>query len=304
MRLFSINRNRSLSIVKEIEISKEKEMQEITERNLPLIFGLDFVCSEFSVDIFRLDTLAFDPESRSFVIIEYKKTENRSVIDQGYAYLGKMLDRKADFVLQYNLVNKKNLQISDIDWAQSRVYFVSTAFNSYQLGSLIFNDLPISLWEIKFYSDNHISYRRIDYGRSGTSIKKLSPIDTKISKVTKEIVVYTEEDHLKKANEDVTSLYETLRDEIIAKWNLNIEPKKLYIAFKRITNIVDIEIQKSKLKLTINIMKGHLVDNLGLAEDVSGKGKWGNGDYQITMRDGSSISYILSLIEQSVKLHS
>ena len=304
MRLFKVNSNRSLSLVKETEISKEKVMQEITERNLQLVFGLDFVCTEFSVDSFRLDTLAFDPESKSFVIIEYKKTENRSVIDQGYAYLGKMLDRKADFVLQYNLVNQKNLQISDIDWAQSRVYFVSTAFNSYQLGSLIFNDLPISLWEIKFYSDNHMSYRRIDYGRSGTSIKKLSPIDTKLGKVTKEIVVYTEEDHLNKANEDIASLYETLRDEIVAKWKLSVEPKKLYIAFKRNTNIVDIEIQRSKIKITINMPKGQLIDNLGLAEDVSGKGKWGNGDYQIVVRDDTRISYILSLIEQSVKLHS
>ena len=99
MRLFKVNSNRSLSLVKETEISKEKVMQEITERNLQLVFGLDFVCTEFSVDSFRLDTLAFDPESKSFVIIEYKKTENRSVIDQGYAYLGKMLDRKADFAL-------------------------------------------------------------------------------------------------------------------------------------------------------------------------------------------------------------
>ena len=67
---------------------------------------------------------------------------------------------------------------------------------------------------------------------------------------------------------------------------------------------MDIEIQRSKIKITINMPKGQLIDNLGLAEDVSGKGKWGNGDYQIVVRDDTRISYILSLIEQSVKLHS
>ncbi|MDD2230080.1 MAG: DUF5655 domain-containing protein [Candidatus Cloacimonetes bacterium] len=304
MRLFKLNQNNILSQVIETKIAKEKTLQTITEKNLGLIFGLELVCSEFAVGNYRLDSLAFDHETKSFVIIEYKRCENRSVIDQGYAYLGKMLDRKADFVLQYNNLKHKSYQINDIDWAQSRIYFVSTAFNNYQIGSLIFNDLPISLWEIRFYHDNHISYRRIDYGRSGTSIKKLSPIDTKISKLTKEIVVYTEADHLNKANEDIASLYETLRDEIIGKWNLNIEPKKLYVAFKRNTNIVDIEIQRSKLKLTLNVTKGQLIDNLGLSEDVSGKGKWGNGDYQIAMRDETNISYILSLIEQSIKLHS
>ncbi|MDP3114562.1 MAG: DUF5655 domain-containing protein [Candidatus Cloacimonadaceae bacterium] len=303
MRLFRLTSNKSLAPVKEVKITKEKTMQEITEKNLNLIFGLEFVCSEFSVDNYRLDTLAFDSEAKSFVIIEYKRSENRSVIDQGYAYLGKMLDRKADFVLQYNHEKNKNLQIKDIDWGQSRIYFVSTSFNNYQLGSLIFNDLPISLWEVKMYQDNHISYRRIDYGSSGASIKKLTPIDTKIGKVAKDIVVYTEADHLNKANEDVKSLYELLKEGIMSRWNLTIDPKKLYIAFKGTTNIVDIEVQKSKLKLTLNVLKGKLMDSLSLAEDVSGKGKWGNGDYQIIMRDDVSLSYILSLIEQSVKLH-
>nr|MDK2851231.1 hypothetical protein [Candidatus Cloacimonadota bacterium] len=121
------------------------------------------------------------------------------------------------------------------------------------------------------------------------ALKKLSSINTKLGKVTKEIVVYTEEDHLKKANEDIASLYETLRDEIVAKWKLSVEPQKLYIAFKRNTNIVDIEIQKSKIKITINVPKGQLIDNLGLAEDVSGKGKWGNGDYQIVLIDNASV---------------
>lgn len=126
------------------------------------------------------------------------------------------------------------------------------------------------------------------------ALKKLSSINTKLGKVTKEIVVYTEEDHLKKANEDIASLYETLRDEIVAKWKLSVEPKKLYIAFKRNTNIVDIEIQKSKIKITINVPKGQLIDNLGLAEDVSGKGKWGNGDYQIVLIDNASVKSSLT----------
>jgi hypothetical protein len=35
----------------------------------------------------RIDTLAFDDESKGFVIIEYKKDRNFSVVDQGMAYL-------------------------------------------------------------------------------------------------------------------------------------------------------------------------------------------------------------------------
>ncbi|HHV36400.1 MAG TPA: hypothetical protein GXX77_00970 [Candidatus Cloacimonetes bacterium] len=303
MRLFKCNKSEALSEIKEVKIAKEKKLQSITEKNLPLIFGLEFVCSEFTVGNYRIDTLAFDPETNSFVIIEYKRSENRSVIDQGYAYLGRMLDRKADFVLKFSNVKNKSYEINDIDWAQSKIYFVSTAFNKYQLDSLIFNDLPISLWEVKTYHDEHISYRRIEYGSSGASIKKIAPTDA-IGKVAKELEVYTEADHIQRANDDIRALYETVRYNILARWNLTLVPRKLYLAFKSATNVVDIEIQKTQLKLTLNVPKGKLIDKLNIAEDVSGKGTWGNGDYQIIMKDEFQLSHILNLIEQSVKFHS
>jgi predicted transport protein len=304
MRLFKLADDNKLTQVKETKIAKERILQSIAEKNLTALFGLDYVCSEFSVGDYRLDTLAFDPETNSFVIIEYKRSENRSVIDQGYAYLGKMLDRKADFVLKYNLVKNKSYQIKDIDWEQSRIYFVSTAFNTYQLGSLIFNDLPISLWEVKTYQGNHISFRRIDYGSSGASIRKISPSNTSLGKVTRAIIVYTETDHLQKASEEIRSLFETVRDSILGRWNLTMKPLKHYIAFKGNTNIVDIQLQRSQLKLTINVPKGTLVDSIGITSDVSSKGKLGNGDYQVTMKDDSQLSSIMSLIEQSNQYHS
>jgi len=303
VRLFKLSKNEALYEIKEAKIAKEKTLQSITEKNLSLLFGLEFVCSEFSVGYYRLDTLAFDPETSSFVIIEYKRSENRSVIDQGYAYLGKMLDRKAEFVLKFSNVKNKRYDINDIDWAQSRIYFVSTAFNNYQLGSLIFNDLPISLWEVKTYHDEHISFRRIDYGSSSASIKKIAPTNA-IGKVAKELEVYTEADHIQKANEDIRSLYETVRDSILTRWNLTLVPRKLHLAFKGTTDIVAIEIHKAQLKLTLNVPKGKLMDNLNIAEDVSSKGKWGNGVYQIIMKDETHLSHILSMIEQSVKFHS
>jgi hypothetical protein len=43
---------------------------------------------------FRIDTLAFDKESSAFIIIEYKKDRNFSVVDQGVAYLNLMLNNK------------------------------------------------------------------------------------------------------------------------------------------------------------------------------------------------------------------
>lgn len=73
--------------LKEKPIKKENEIQAIVQNNLENIFSLNFVASEFRVENFRFDTLAYDEESKAFVIIEYKRDQNFSVVDQGLSYL-------------------------------------------------------------------------------------------------------------------------------------------------------------------------------------------------------------------------
>ena len=117
--------------LKQKDFKNEKELQTFFERNIETIFGCKLIDTEFSVGNFRIDSLAFDEETKSFRIIEYKNVRNASLVDQGYTYLKLMLERKADFVLQYNIKTKLSLTIKDIDWSQSRIIFVSPIFTVY-----------------------------------------------------------------------------------------------------------------------------------------------------------------------------
>jgi trans-2-enoyl-CoA reductase len=85
VRIFSI-KGTKLAEITEQQFPLEKEIQRVTEANLQELFELDFVKSEFELHGFRIDTLAFDRESKGFVIIEYKRDRNFSVVDQGMAY--------------------------------------------------------------------------------------------------------------------------------------------------------------------------------------------------------------------------
>ena len=78
-----------------------------------------------------------------------------------------------------------------------------------------------------------------------------------------------------------------------------VEPKKLYVAFKAPKNFADIEIQKNGLKIYLNLEKGELQDPDELADDVSMRGHWGNGDYRIYFSDDEKFDYVLGLIRQS-----
>ena len=63
MRLFKVE-GQKMEPMKEIGFDREKRIQQIMEENLQVVFGLKFVRSEFSVHGSRIDTLAFDEETR------------------------------------------------------------------------------------------------------------------------------------------------------------------------------------------------------------------------------------------------
>lgn len=248
MALFYIDNKDNLEQIKEAPFKLEKELQVLTENNLSTILNLEFVSSEFSINNFRLDTLAFDKDSSSFVIIEYKRDKNFSVIDQGYAYLSLMLNNKADFILEYNETNNNTLKRDDVDWSQSRVIFISPHFTTFQREAINFKDLPIELWEIKRYNNNTISYNQIRTSGARESIKTISRQDEMIEKVTREIKVFTEQEHLENIPDQIKELYEKFKNAILNLDGIEAKPKKLYIAFVANRNVVDIRIQNEILK--------------------------------------------------------
>lgn len=301
MPLYNISENKKLISIKEQEFKFEKELQELTDKSLNTILGFDYVCSEFSIGGFRIDTLAFDKEANSFVIIEYKRDKNFSVIDQGYAYLSLMLNNKADFILEYNEKRSDNLKRENVDWSQSRVIFISPSFTPYQREAINFKDLPIELWEVKRYANNTVSYSKIVKLSAKESIKTITRQDETIKKISKEIKVYTEQGHLENASEEIKELYENFKKAVLELGDLELKPKKMYLAFMGATNVTDIVVQKNALNVYINLRKGELDDPKRLTEDISSKGHWGNGNYRIKLHSDDELDYVLSLVKQSLE---
>jgi predicted transport protein len=291
-----------LSSLKEIPFKLEKDIQTIFETNLQSVLNLQFVKSEFTIKNNRIDTLAFDVESNSFVLIEYKRSQNYSVIDQGVSYLNLMLEYKADFIVEYNESLKGDLKRSDVDWSQTRIIFVSPSFTDFQKQSSNFKDLAIELWEVKQFENDIIVVNPIKKSKSAPSIKQVQHNDdSELSKITKEIIVYTEEEHLEGKGDGVKELYESFKEAILKlSSDIDIEPKKMYIAFKKGKNVVDIRVQQKNLIFWINMKKGTLDDPKNIVVDCSQKGHYGNGDYELSVSDTNDLEYIMSLIKQAL----
>lgn len=301
MKIFTSKKGQ-LSQLKQQKFKLEKDIQRLFEENLTLLSGYIFIRSEFSIKNSRIDTLAFDPETKAFVIIEYKRQQNSSVVDQGISYLNLMLEYKADFIVEYNEKQKFPLKRNDVDWSQSKVIFVSPAFNDFQIQSTNFKDLPIELWEVNRFDNDIITLNIINKSKSAPNIKAVSIEKNEEFSTLKEIKVYQESDHLSDKSDFIQELYEDFKRGILnLDPDIEINTRKLYIAFKKDRNIADIRIQQKNLKIWINLPYGELDDPKNLAKNVSNTGHWGNGNYEITVESTQYLEYIMSLIKQAIK---
>ena len=293
------NTSSKLNQVKEKPFKLEKEIQNIFENNLHEVMGLELVKSEFAIKNKRIDSLAYDKQTNAFIIIEYKRDKNYSVVDQGLTYLNLMLQNKAEFILTYNETLQDTLHSKDVDWTQSRVAFVSPSFTENQISASDFKDFGIELWEVKQFENNTISINSIKKSKGAPSIKPLLENSEDLKEIKENIKVYTEEDHFSNGSDYIIELYEKFKSSILNLTDgIEILPQKYYIAFKKGSNISDIEIQKKSLKLFINAKIGSLDDPKGLVKDVSNIGHRGNGDYQIQIENDNDLEYIMSLIKQ------
>ena len=173
MALYS-NQTGKLKEVKEKLFKLEKDIQKVFEANLSAIMGLELVKSEFTIKNKRIDTLAFDKQSGAFIIIEYKRDKNISVVDQGFTYLSLMLENKADFIVEYNESLKQNLKREEVDWSQTRVAFVSTNFTDNQIQATNFKDIAIELWVVNQFENDTVIISPIKKSNAAESIKPLT----------------------------------------------------------------------------------------------------------------------------------
>lgn len=292
-----------LTLIKEKPFKLEKEIQNIVEKNLQTLLGLDFIKTEFSIGSFRIDSLAFDLDKKSFVIIEYKRDKNFSVIDQGYAYLSLMLNNKAEFILEYNESKAGTLKRNDVDWSQSKVLFISPNFTTYQKEAINFKDLPIELWEIKRFTNDTLSFEQIVNRSSKESIKTVSNSET-ITTVSKEIKVYSEQDHLENIEDDFLSVYAEIKEFLLSFGeDITIYPKKKTIGFKIGSKVFcDIVMQNKGIRLFLNAKKGTLKDPECITRDVSEVGHWGNGAYEVRfpLKKDAEIDSVFNLLRQTI----
>ncbi|OIJ14568.1 DUF91 domain-containing protein [Anaerobacillus alkalilacustris] len=283
-------------------VSVEKSLQHIIERNLETFLGVRFLASEHSTGkrhADRIDTLGID-ENHSPVIIEYKRSVNENVINQGLFYLDWLLDHKAEFELM--VMRKYGQSVSDvIDWSSPRLLCITGGFTKYDEHAVQQINRNIELYQYKHFNNefllldlvNSTTAQTIQYSNEGTPANHLTNRANRTKTVS---------DYLEQANTDLTDKFETLKAYMTALGDdVQIKILKHYIAFKRIKNFACIEIhpQSGRILLYLKVKPESITLEQGFTRDVTNIGHYGTGDLEVTIGSNEDIEKAKSFINMS-----
>jgi predicted transport protein len=113
-------------------------------------------------------------------------------------------------------------------------------------------------------------------------------------------VGYTIDDHPPLVTGPLREVFEAFRKQVLAlDACVTEEFLKLYVAYKAETNFVDVVPQVKRLRLSLNVTFPEISDPKGICKDVSGLGRWGNGDVEVGLTSLEELPYVMGLVRQS-----
>lgn len=254
MRIFE-DTGGTLNEMPHLGFKKEKEIQRMVEHNLDVIFpGLEMVRSEFRVGGKRIDTLAYDPKGRVFVIIEYKKRDGAEMTDQVSVYRDTVMTNQSDCELALIKKYGRVIDTNNIRWPKTRVIFVKPDFTKQQIDAWGRKDL-VDLCEVRKFQDAWIVNQ---FGKTD-AFKPKSQYDARHrpprnsssdSKQYSESAWLAGKSHCPPATPQNRDLYFTLKDRMFAEFQIKHVQKSRYAGFYADTDLVCcVQCQKHGLKL-------------------------------------------------------
>lgn len=282
IKLFAVQNDH----VRELEgraVAIEKSLQETMEKNLETFLGIRFLSSEYSTGkkhAGRIDTLGID-ENNSPVIIEYKRSVNENVINQGLFYLDWLLDHKAEFELM--VMRRYGGETSEnIDWSSPRLLCIAGGFTKYDKHAVQQINRNIELYQYKQYGEGFLLLDLVNATTAQTihineELTAGSKVKTKSKTVT---------ENIEQASTELTDRFEAIKAYLTALGDdVQIKVLKHYIAFKRIKNFACVEVHPGAKKIVLYLKVNPDKVNLkpGFSRDVTNIGHYGTGDLEITI---------------------
>ena len=272
----------------------ERKLQALVEENMKAFFGITFLQSEFSIPNGRIDSLGID-ENYCPVIFEYKRSQNENVINQGLFYLDWLMDHKAEFKLL--TIEKLGMDAANkIDCSIPCVICIASDFTKFDEHAVNQMQKNIKLIKYKKFGDELILFEQIN-------APIVKPIEEPISSTlqVKRATDKTFTEQLEGTSDELREIYYAIRDYILSLGDdISENQLKLYCAYKKIRNIVCVEIRQKSILLYMRLSPDEFSEEQqkGTLRDVRNVGHWGTGDSEVIIKSAKDFESIKYLIDK------
>lgn len=300
IKLFSTTGN-TVRQLQGSSVALEKSLQNLIETNLETFLGVRFLATEYSTGKThggRIDTLGID-ENGCPCILEYKRSSNENVMNQGLFYLDWLLDHKGEFEL---LVLKQIGQdaADSIEWSSPRLLCIAGDFTKYDGHAVQQINRNIELLRYLRFGDDLFLLELVNAVQASVSGDgNESPSS---NSGTHKHSQKSFEELLRDADDSLVDLFEELRALCMSFGDdVQMSNLKYHIAFKRIKNFacVDVRTRTNRLLLYVKVDPDAVSIEEGFTRDMRAIGHYGTGDLEITISSAADLAKATPLLEQS-----
>lgn len=290
------------SVVSELAggaVALEKSLQTLFEANLDNLLGVRFLASEFAITEGRIDTLGID-ENYSPVVIEYKRSSNENVINQGLFYLDWLMGHRKDF--EWLVLERLGAEKAKaVDWSGSRLICIAGDFGKYDEHAVKQMNRNIALIRYRKFEGDLLLLEQLTAASAKPSAAAAAPSTGSAGPVAKG-KYKTISSQIAEAPADLLDLYHLLGDYLTALGDdVQVKTTDYYVAFRRIKNFASVELrnQAKKLLIFVKVDPDRVVLEAGFTRDVRSIGHFGTGDLEITIHTAADLERAKPLLDQS-----
>lgn len=227
-----------------IDFENEYTLQHLTNDNLDELFNLKFVTFEYQLNDLRVDGLALDEKTKSFVIIEYKNEEDPEVLEQGKRYFDNLQNNRCKYIQEYNGAFGTDYDEDYFDFKKTKVMIIGPKFTQEQIKKSENPYYPFELYTISLYKCDEkkgcVSYKGVNVEYDG----KLEDINLDDLELTSDTV-------LNDKSEEIKELYLDFERRLLNHYNNldnNLDIKYLVdaVSIKAHNNLIcNVDVKKS-----------------------------------------------------------
>lgn len=307
MPVFNIDSDSKLRRLSALRLQKERDLQKLIENNLSEMLGLKLLASEYTTTSGgRIDTLAVYNDGAP-VIIEYKRSQNDSVINQALSYLRWLQSQRSEFFqqLMINILGQDTYNQIGLDWKNPRVICIAESYSRFDMDTIHFVLPRIELYRYRLFEEGIFTLDNINAvdtppQKSGSLSSRTNQVD----EISESPVIdenFIEEPIISslvdRSKPKIREIFHNLREKLLSLDEaIKERPTRRYIGYRLTFNFADFHFQQNSIKIYIRPIE--YIDPKEFVQPAPDTSGWTLSKF-VQISNPDDVEYVASLIEQS-----